>query len=335
MSDNPTMSMINKMKVPELQAELTKRHLDTKGIKQVLVNRLLSSLEIVEPEAANDSNDDEQQNKAEGNMELAQDEEQDDYYKTEMSNDASGTGSLRDENKRLRCENTDLTERMNNLEFILADLNTKLKIAEDEKTSLLTAIRLIQSDGDVKLNNNNNIMTTKHLPQNTYKEVASRPKKVETADESEQEIISADEARPTSHGRKHDSKTQKSKKTTSDPLNKVDCNSSNVSTIHDLDSVTTLGDSMLKRLDVNRVRRSIDSNKRVIIRTFSGATIEDMKHYVEPALKRSPKAIIVHAGTNNIPRDRPEEIVSKLNDLGQHIEQNSQSCPILSTLNDP
>ncbi|CAB4029701.1 Hypothetical predicted protein [Paramuricea clavata] len=153
MSDNPTVSMINKMKVPELQAELTKRHLDTKGTKQVLVNRLLSSLEIVEPEAANDSNDDEQQNKAEGNMELAQDKGQDDCkddeqdhskdenqsslhelypnykhpysfetaiedirlqlntlqckfedYKTEMSNDASGTGSLRDENKRLRCD---------------------------------------------------------------------------------------------------------------------------------------------------------------------------------------------------------------------------------------
>ena len=76
---------------------------------------------------------------------------------------------------------------------------------------------------------------------------------------------------------------------------------------------------MLKRLDVNRVRRSIDSNKRVIIRTFSGATIEDMKHYVEPTLKRSPKAIIVHAGTNNIPRDRPEEIVSKLNSKCQVI----------------
>ena len=75
MSDNLTVLMINKMKVPELQAELTKRHLDTKGIKQVLVNRLLSSLEILEPKAVNDSNDDEQQNKAEGNMELAQDEE--------------------------------------------------------------------------------------------------------------------------------------------------------------------------------------------------------------------------------------------------------------------
>ena len=89
---------------------------------------------------------------------------------------------------------------------------------------------------------------------------------------------------------------------------------------------------MLQRLDVNRVRRSIDSNKRVNIRTFSGATIEDMKHYVEPTLKRNPKEIIIHAGTNNIPWDRPEEIVSKLNDLGQHIECNSKCRVIIPSL---
>jgi hypothetical protein len=46
MSDNPTVSMINNMKVPELQAELTKRHLDTKGTKQVLVNRLIYLLTL-------------------------------------------------------------------------------------------------------------------------------------------------------------------------------------------------------------------------------------------------------------------------------------------------
>jgi predicted nuclease with TOPRIM domain len=66
-------------------------------------------------------------------------------YKTEMSNDASRTESLRGENRRLKCENTDLTERMNNFGLILADLHTKLKIAEDEKASLSTAIRLMQS----------------------------------------------------------------------------------------------------------------------------------------------------------------------------------------------
>ena len=57
-----------------------------------------------------------------------------------------------------------------------------------------------------------------------------------------------------------------------------------------------------------------------------------MKHYVEPTLKTNPKAIIIHAGTNNIPRDRPEEIVSKLNDLRQHIERNSKCRVIISSL---
>ena len=218
---------------------------------------------------------------------------------------------------------------MNNLGFILADLNTKLKIAEDEKASLLTAIRLIQSDAD--LNNSTNITTTKHLPRNTYKKVASghkrrkingnssskqiadttsnlvdalgsnrfSPLEVKSADESEQEIRrDADEVGPTSHGLGPYSKTKKPTKSTRNSLN---CNPSDVPTTHDLDSVTILGDSMLKQLDVNRVRRSINSNKRVNIRTFSGATIEDMKHYVEPTLKRNPKAIIIHAGKNNIP----------------------------------
>ena len=53
---------------------------------------------------------------------------------------------LRRENAKLREENIALNERINNLGFILADLNTKLKISEEEKASLLTSIRLIQLD---------------------------------------------------------------------------------------------------------------------------------------------------------------------------------------------
>ena len=60
MSDNLTVSMINKIKVSELQSELTVRHLDTKGTKQVLINRLISSLEIAEP-AQDERQDDSEQ----------------------------------------------------------------------------------------------------------------------------------------------------------------------------------------------------------------------------------------------------------------------------------
>jgi hypothetical protein len=39
---------------------------------------------------------------------------------------------------------------------------------------------------------------------------------------------------------------------------------------------------MVKRLDVRRIRQSVGNKKRVHIRTFSGACIKDMDHYVKP-----------------------------------------------------
>jgi hypothetical protein len=30
-----------------------------------------------------------------------------------------------------------------------------------------------------------------------------------------------------------------------------------------------------------------------------------MDHYVKPTLSKNPKEVIIHAGTNNIPRDEP------------------------------
>ena len=60
---------------------------------------------------------------------------------------------LRQENEDYRCQNENLlrenaekTERMNNLAYILSDLNTKIKIIEDEKASLVTAISLLNDD---------------------------------------------------------------------------------------------------------------------------------------------------------------------------------------------
>jgi lysophospholipase L1-like esterase len=53
---------------------------------------------------------------------------------------------LREENYTLKQNNKNLNERIDNLAYILADLNGKIKTADEEKASLLTAIRLLQSD---------------------------------------------------------------------------------------------------------------------------------------------------------------------------------------------
>jgi hypothetical protein len=49
-----------------------------------------------------------------------------------------------------------------------------------------------------------------------------------------------------------------------------------------------------------------------------------MDHYVKPTLSKNPKEVIIHAGTNNIPRDEPEDIASKTAKLGEYIEHTSK-----------
>ena len=53
---------------------------------------------------------------------------------------------LKSENSDLRKENDRLTERINNLTFILADLQDKAICAEEEKALLVTTIRLLYKD---------------------------------------------------------------------------------------------------------------------------------------------------------------------------------------------
>ena len=67
---------------------------------------------------------------------------------------------LKNENLCLKSENKDLTERTNNLSYILADLQGKVKNAELERDSLITAARLLvlessQDDKSVPINMQN------------------------------------------------------------------------------------------------------------------------------------------------------------------------------------
>ena len=65
---------------------------------------------------------------------------------------------LANENSDLKHENEKLKERIENLSYILADLNGKAKNAEDEKNSLITAMRILFDDnkGTAMTVNNDN-----------------------------------------------------------------------------------------------------------------------------------------------------------------------------------
>ena len=67
---------------------------------------------------------------------------------------------------------------------------------------------------------------------------------------------------------------------------------------------------MLREIDENRLPEAKTNSAKV--RVFSGATIDYMKDFLKPYLKRSPRNIILHVGTNNSVNDLSSVILNKL-----------------------
>ena len=55
------------------------------------------------------------------------------------------------------------------------------------------------------------------------------------------------------------------------------------------------------------------------VRTFPGATIQVMKFFVVPHLKKKPDNIIIHVGTNNAPHSSPYEMFQEMQSLRNFI----------------
>ena len=77
------------------------------------------------------------------------------------------------------------------------------------------------------------------------------------------------------------------------------------------------GDSLISAIE----QRRLSSRNRIKVRPFSGATIEDMRVYITPLLRKNPRVIIFEIGTNNCANDTAEEIINKLRELKQYVNE--------------
>ena len=69
----------------------------------------------------------------------------------------------------------------------------------------------------------------------------------------------------------------------------------------------------LKRREINSELQSRGITTHV--KTFPGATAEDMKFYIQPALKSKPATVIVHCGTNNLRSEEQHAVARKIIDV--------------------
>ena len=90
--------------------------------------------------------------------------------------------------------------------------------------------------------------------------------------------------------------------------------------------VAILGDSMLKHLNPRKLQNGL--NHRITIKTFPGATTDDMVHYVQPTLKTRPERIILHIGTNDLKSKFPDILAQSVAGLGEAIKRGNKDIKL-------
>ena len=88
------------------------------------------------------------------------------------------------------------------------------------------------------------------------------------------------------------------------------------------------GDSMIRGQKGWMMSRS----KNVNCKAFSGATCDDMEHYLNPILSRKSGHIILHVGTNGLRDSSPTEVVDKIKKLTDKITGSGINCFITSLI---
>ena len=68
--------------------------------------------------------------------------------------------------------------------------------------------------------------------------------------------------------------------------------------------ITVIGDSTIKDCKPYKVKHRLATNEKLYIKSFAGASVEDMTDYVRPTIRRNPDLIVLHAGTNDLRSER-------------------------------
>ena len=64
-------------------------------------------------------------------------------------------------------------------------------------------------------------------------------------------------------------------------------------------------------------------SKKVVVKSFPGATTEDMEHFFKPILRKKPDNVVLHVGTNDINSQVPRLTAEGIVNLALQIEGNA------------
>ena len=71
-----------------------------------------------------------------------------------------------------------------------------------------------------------------------------------------------------------------------------------------------MGDSMIKNIKGWKLNQHLDDDF-IVVKSFPGATSEDMSHYIEPSLEKRPQTVVIHTGTNDLKGVETANVIAK------------------------
>ena len=72
-----------------------------------------------------------------------------------------------------------------------------------------------------------------------------------------------------------------------------------------------IGDSILKKVYGHIISKTAKLKKYAVVKNFSGAKVNEVKHYLKPTQEKSPSLKILHDGTNNLVINKDSNEIAK------------------------
>ncbi|XP_078348835.1 uncharacterized protein LOC144633825 [Oculina patagonica] len=202
-------------------------------------------------------------------------------------------------NHTLKQQNNELSRKNDELNMNLKAAEKKIRDLENERLSLITALRLLHEE----LNTNDS--GKKEHPANS---IQPEWQDVPYSKTTKSKTQIPKERAPSSSTREATKPSKNTKKQPSEPQPER----SSIT-----NSAVIIGDSIIKHLQGYKMKKRAGCN--VFIRSFPGAQTADIADYIKPTVRNKPKSIIIHTGTNDIQTKSPQQVADSLVDIAQNI----------------
>lgn len=313
------------MKVSELREKLSELGLATTGSKSELESRLSDfslNIGIAQMSAADGFST------AAENDPVSEDNDKDSFINSSKPMDEGSLGAFIDEFRQFKSEMLDFKAKFNfaamsdaegeinargdtqaqltaentSLRSVNEVLKSEVRKLEEERNSLLLALRLLSASEskEIPLLVDNNQSKSQDKPDNSNSD-CRRPQSRRNSGDNITQPEQPNKCGQQCHNRQNENSFTKK------PVTVI------------------VGDSMVKNVRGWELSNPI---QKVIVKSFSGAITEDMEDYLKPVLRKEPENLILHVSTNDLKSIGPTELAKSIQSLAINIEENSPNTSV-------